>query len=43
MTSKDTEHKRFKTEEIKNLSKLRIIKKNLVHVHGFPKIIVKIP
>ena len=41
MTSKDTEHKRFKKEEIKNLSKLRIIKKNLVHVHGFPKIIVK--
>ena len=31
----------FKKDEIENLSKLRIIKKNLVHVHGFPKIIVK--
>jgi hypothetical protein len=29
-------------EKIEHLSKLRIIKKNLVHVHGFPKSIAKI-
>ena len=31
----------FTREEIERLSKLRIIKKNLVHVHGFPKSIAK--
>ena len=41
MTSNKRDCHRFKQEEIENLSKLRIIKKNLVHVHGFPKIIVK--
>ena len=41
MTTNKTETQRFKQKEIENLSKLRIIKKNLVHVHGFPKIIVK--
>ena len=31
-------HKKFFTkEDIDNLTKIRIIKKNLVHVHGFPK------
>ena len=32
----------FKNEEAENLSELRILKKNLVHVHGFPKSIGKI-
>ena len=41
MISNKTETQRFKMDEIENLSKLRIIKKNLVHVHWFPKIIVK--
>ena len=39
LDKKDTQN--FIKEEIKNLSKLRILKKNLVHVHGFPKNIVK--
>ena len=33
MTTNKTETQRFKQKEIENLSKLRIIKKNLVHVH----------
>ena len=41
MISNKTETQRFKMDKIENLSKLRIIKKNLVHVNGFPKIIVK--
>ena len=41
MTTNKRETQSFKNDEIENLSKLRIIKKNLVHVHGFPKIIVK--
>ena len=32
MTSNKRDCHRFKQEEIENLSKLRIIKKNLVHV-----------
>ena len=28
-------------EKIENLSKIRIIKKNLVHIHGFPKKLAK--
>ena len=41
MTTNKRETQSFKNDEIENLSKLRIIKKNLVHVHWFPKIIVK--
>ena len=41
MTTNKIKTQTLKTEEIKNLSKLRIIKKKLVHVHGFLKIIVK--
>ena len=35
LDKKDTQS--FKKKEIKDLSELRILKKNLVHVHGFPK------
>ena len=31
----------FSKEKVEHLSKLRIIKKNLIHVHGFPKSIAK--
>ena len=40
LVKKDTQS--FKKEGIKNLSELRILKKNLVHVQGFPKSIGKI-
>ena len=33
MTTNKRETQSFKNDEIENLSKLRIIKKNLVHVH----------
>ena len=31
------EYHHFEKEKLEYLSKLRIIKKNLVHAHGFPK------
>ena len=42
MTQVKNEPQSFKKEEIEHLSKLRIIQKNLVHVHGFPKSLAKI-
>ena len=33
MTTNKKDSQSFKKDEIENLSKLRIIKKNLVHVH----------
>ena len=32
---------KFTKEKIEFLSKIRILKKNLIHVHGFPKSIAK--
>ena len=34
-------HNKFSKEKAEHLSKIRIIKKNLIHVHGFPKSIAK--
>ena len=42
MSITEKECKNFTKEDIEYLTKLRIIKKNLVHAHGFPKNIARI-
>ena len=42
MSNIKKDHQSFTKKEIEYLTKLRIIKKNLVHVHGFPKNTAKI-
>ena len=36
-----SENNRFTSEQIKYLSNIRIIQKNIIHVHGFPKSIAR--
>ena len=37
MKSERSSHSYFTSEQIKNMSHLRIIQTNLIHIHGFPK------
>ena len=41
MKSEISSHSYFTSEQIKNMSHLRIIQTNLIHIHGFPKNLAK--